>query len=120
MDRDGRELFSLRFDMPETVDGDGNSSFVFVLPARYGWEAGLASIILTGPGGAATLDRDTNRPMTILRDPRTDQVRGFLRSPPAAVVSANGAVAPDIASQVGQDIEVLFSRGLPGSREWRR
>ena len=121
MDADERELFSLRFDMPETVDGDGNAtSFAFVLPARYGWEADLASIVLTGPGDSATLDRDTNRPMIILRNPSTDQVRGFLRPPPAAIVSANGAVVPDIASRVGQAVEVLFSRGIPGSREWRR
>ena len=30
----GRELFSLSFTMPEIADGDGNSSFAFVLPAR--------------------------------------------------------------------------------------
>ena len=47
----GDELFSLTFTMPETADGDGRSSFAFVLPVRPGWEANLSSITLSGPGG---------------------------------------------------------------------
>ena len=45
----GAELFSLSFTMPETADGDGRSSFAFVLPVRPGWEGNLASITLDGP-----------------------------------------------------------------------
>ena len=33
----GGHLFSFSFMMPETADGDGSSSFAFVLPAQPGW-----------------------------------------------------------------------------------
>ena len=39
---------------------------------------------ITGPGGAATLNRETDMPIAILRDPGTGQVRAFLRDLPAA------------------------------------
>ena len=38
-DVDGATLFSLSFGMPEVADGDGSSSFAFVLPARS-WVGG--------------------------------------------------------------------------------
>ena len=65
--------------MPETADGDGSSSFAFVLPIRSEWEGNLASITLTGPGGSAILDGNSDEPMVILRNPRNGQVRGILR-----------------------------------------
>ena len=116
--RDGRggELFSLNFPMPEVPDGDGSSSFVFALPVRQEWEATLTTITLSGPDGTFTLDGDTDRPMAILRDPITGQVRGFLRDLPpqtqAAMDAAERAVAPGL--------QVLFSRGIPDATEWRR
>ena len=115
---DGRTLFSLRFDMPEIPDGAGRSSFVFSLPVETSWARELAAITLTGPGGTVTLDGDTDRPMVILRDGRSGQVRGFLRDPPLAALAGGRvdvrALSPD------QGLEALFSRGLPGPREWRR
>ena len=102
---DGDELFSFRFDMPNDADADGRASFAFALPAEPRWAERLASVTLSGPGGSATLDRDTDRPMAILRDRHTGQVRGFLRDPPAAW--ANAAAAPQ------PDFDVLFSRGIP-------
>ena len=114
----GRELFALRFGMPETADGDGSSSFVFALPVRPEWAAQLASITLSGPGGFVTLDGESDRTMTILRDPRSGHVRGILRDlPPAAVASYEGA-ADAIAGEPG--FEALFSRGIPGPEAWRR
>ncbi len=111
----GRELFALRFGMPETADGDGSSSFAFALPVRPEWAAQLASITLSGAGGSATLDGDTDLPMTIMLDPSTGQVRGILRDPPQADAAA--ALAP----QAGPDsLDVLFSRGIPGAGAWRR
>ena len=111
----GRELFALRFGMPETADGDGSSSFAFALPVRPEWAAQLASITLSGGGGSATLDGDTDLPMTIMLDPSTGQVRGILRDPPQADAAA--ALAP----QAGPDsLDVLFSRGIPGAGAWRR
>ena len=114
----GAALFSLSFDMAETVDGDGSSSFAFVLPVRAGWERNLASISLSGPGGSATLDGDSDFPIVILRNPRTGQVRGILRDPPPmtqAAAAAVGARAPGVPG-----FEVLFSRGIPDASAWRR
>ena len=114
----GDELFSLRFDMTDAIHGDGESSFIFALPVEPGWAERLESITLSGPGGSDTLGGESDRPMAILRDPLTGQVRAILRDPPLAV-SADGA-ATDAASLAGQNVEVLFSRGLPGSKEWQR
>ena len=111
----GDELFSLDFAMPETADGDGSSSFAFVLPVDFNWIGNLASITLSGPGGSATLDGDTDLPMTILLDPVTGHVRAMLRDVPQADAAA--ALAP----QAGPDsLEVLFSRGIPDATAWRR
>ncbi|WP_420634967.1 Ig-like domain-containing protein [Candidatus Palauibacter sp.] len=112
----GVELFSLRFDMPSLADGDGRSSFVFVVPVRPGWEGNLASITLSGPGGSATLDGESDRFMAILRDPGNGQVRGILRDAPTPTQAAMDA-ALDAA---GPGLEVLFSRGIPDAAAWRR
>ena len=113
---DGDELFSLSFAMPETADGDGSSSFAFVLPVRSGWENSLASITLSGPGGSFTLDGDSDLSVTILRNPRTGQVRGILRDLPPAAQAANDATG----SIAEPGLEVLFSRGIPEGAAWRR
>ena len=112
---DGAELFSLSFTMPEAADGDGSSSFAFILPARAGWEGNLASIILTGPDGSFILDGESDRPMAILRNPRNGQVRGILRDLPPVTRAAR-----DAASAAGPGMEVLFSRGIPDASAWRR
>ena len=114
---DGTELFSLDFAMPEVADADGSSAFAFVLPAEPGWAGALASLTLTGPGGEATLDGDTDRPMAILRDPRIGQVRGFLRDL-APGVAASDDPASALSSEPG--LEALFSRGIPDPTAWRR
>ena len=111
----GAELFSLGFTMPETADGDGSSSFAFVLPVQPGWQDRLANITLLGPGGSVTLDSDTDIPMSILVDPSTRQVRGILRDLPQA--DAPAALAP----QADPDsLDVLFSRGIPDAAAWGR
>ena len=112
---DGDELFSLDFTLPETADGDGRGSFVFALPADRAWAGNLASITLSGPGGSATLDGDTDIPMTVLLDPVNGQVRAILRDLPQADAAA--ALAP----QAGPDsLDVLFSRGIPDAAAWSR
>lgn len=113
---DGTELFSLAFAMPEVADGDGSSSFAFVLPVEPEWEGDLATITLDGPGGTVTLDGETDLAMAILRNPRNGQVRGILRDP-SPDNQAAAAVAPGGA---GSGLEVLFSRGMPGAGAWRR
>ena len=111
----GGQLFSLSFTMPVTADGDGSSGFAFALPVRAGWEDSLAAITLTGPKGSVTLDGESDMPMAILRDPRTGQVRGILRDPPQSTQAAANAVGGRAPG-----LEVLFSRGIPGSAAWRR
>ena len=108
------ELFSISFTMPETADGDGNSSFAFILPVQPGWQDSLASITLSGPGGSVTLDGNSELPMAILRNPRTGQVRGFLRDLPQPDAAA-------LTPQAGPDaLDVLFSRGIPNAAAWNR
>ena len=111
----GNELFGLDFAMPEVADGDGSSSFAFVLPVEPGWADSLASISLSGPGGSVTLDADTDVPMSILVDPGTGQVRGFLRDVPQA--DAGAALTPQAG---GDTLDTLFSRGIPDAAAWDR
>ena len=112
----GTELFSLRFAMPRTADGDGGSGFAFVLPAESGWEGELAAITLTGPGGSVALNDDSDVPTAILRDPRTGRVRGILREVPPPARAAMDAAE----RSAGPELEMLFSRGLPDVTAWRR
>ena len=113
----GDELFSLSFEMPQVADGDGRSSFAFVLPVQPEWADQLASITLSGPGGSVTLDQDTDRPVTILRNPRTGQIRGILRDRSDAP-----RVRDDAVSALSQEpgMEVLTSRGIPDPDDWTR
>ena len=113
----GGELFSFSFTMPEIADGDGSSSFAFVLPVQPGWAGNLASITLSGPGGSVTLDVDSDRPMAILRNPRTGQVRGILRDVPDPA-QTQAAAADVLGAERGLDM--IFSRGIPDSAAWRR
>ena len=116
-DAEGEPLFSLSFAMPETADGDGGSSFLFALPVRPGWAENLSSVTLAGPEGSATLDGDSDRPMVILRNLRTGQVRGFLRDMPPATQAAKAA--EDAARRVDEaGLEMLFSRGIPDAESW--
>ena len=124
-DSEGRERFSLRFAMLETADGEGGASFAFVVPADPAWAGALASITLSGPGGSATLDQDTDRPMAILRSRATGQVRAMLRDlrdPTGQIADAAAAVADAVArlGVAGDDLTVLFSRGIPDAIPRRR
>ncbi|MDE2793704.1 MAG: hypothetical protein OXL34_02700 [Gemmatimonadota bacterium] len=114
---DGAELFSFSFEMPVVADGDGDSGFAFVLPVGAGWEARLAGITLSGPGGSATLDTEDVLPMAVLRDPRNGQIHAILRDLPGTVLTAADATAA-LSPEPG--LEVLFSRGIPASDAWQR
>ncbi len=114
---DGAEVFSLSFAMPAVLDGDGGSAFVFALPVQSSWAGALASITLAGPGGSVVLDGDSARPVAIMRDPRSGQVRGFLRDARAEDAMQVAAMA---APGAGAAPEVLFSRGIPDAEGWRR
>ena len=113
---EGFDLFELDFAMPEVADGDGSSSFAFVVPVQPGWPEALARITLSGPEGSFTLDAGSDRPSAILRDPRTGQVRAILNNLPPEIRTA--ADAARLAPEPG--LEVLFSRGVPDAAAWRR
>ena len=115
-DNAGADLFVLRFEMPVMADGDGSSSFVFAVPVQEGWPDRLAAITLDGPGGSFTVDRDTDRPMAILRDPATGQIRQITRDLPSGRAGREAAEA--LAAETG--FELFFSRGLPDPSDWRR
>ena len=113
---DGAELFSLSFSMPEMADGDGSSSFAFVVPAQTSWGDRLARIRLTGPdGGSVSLDAETNRPAAILRTRQTGRIRGIYSDLPANMTRSDA-----MALLPGPGLETLFSRGLPDATEWFR
>ena len=125
----GGELFSLSFDMRDIADGDGSSSFVFSLPVRDEWAGALESITLTGPGGSVTIDDTTDRPMAILHDGESGQVRAILRGIDSGPVQAilRGAPLAGLAPAgvlaglaSGPELEVMRSRGIPDEGEWRR
>lgn len=111
----GEKIFSLRFDMLEVADGEGGSSFAFTLPVEPEWAGSVASISLSGPGGAALLNRDTDQPVTILRDTTTGRIRGILRH--TAEGFGDSAVAT--GSTARSRLKAHFSRGLPPVEAWR-
>ncbi|MCY3547894.1 MAG: hypothetical protein OXH49_13520 [Gemmatimonadetes bacterium] len=114
---DGRELFSLDFEMPTVADGDGQSSFAYTLPAQSEWSGALESITLSGPEGSTTLGRESDRSVTILLDPVAGRVRAILRD-------FGGSAMPDAAAArsawAAEGLEVLHSRGIPDATAWRR
>jgi len=113
----GDELFSLPFQMPEVADSDGRSSFAFVLPVQPEWADQLATVTLSGPGGAVMLDQSINRPVTILRNSRTGQIRAVLRGAEAAPHNVDAAVS---ALSLDPGLERLTSRGIPDPEDWTR
>ena len=109
--RDGREIFSISFEMPRVEDGDGGAGFAYALPLRSERIRNLADITLSGPEGSFTLDETSDRPLAILHDPRTGQVRAILRDEKAVLAARQGAAS----GSGGPGLEVLFTRGVPGS-----
>ncbi|MYC89836.1 MAG: hypothetical protein F4X15_00030 [Gemmatimonadetes bacterium] len=114
---DGRELFSLSFEMPVLADVEGRSSFVYALPVEAAWSDALESITLSGPEGSATLDRESDRSVAILRDPVAGRVRAILRDLGGAAMPE---VAADLSAWAAEGLEVLYSRGIPDAAAWRR
>ena len=99
--RGGQNLFSLDFaPMVEAESGGGH--FVITLPLDPAWAGPPESIVLSGPGGADTLDAATHRPMAIVTDRSTGRIRRILR---------DFEELPEVAS----DEEVTVSYGIPGT-----
>ena len=114
---DGRVLFSQRFEMAETADGDGRSSFAFALAADSEWADALSRIVLTGPDGSVAMSAGGNPAAALLRDPATGRVRGILRDWPGSAAGAQ----PDAGRALPErGLEVQVSSGIPRSDAWRR
>ena len=115
---DGRVLFSERFQMAETADGDGRSSFALALAADSDWADALSRIVLTGPGGSVAMNAGAGPAAALLRDPATGRVRGILgnwrESAAAGAQPDAGRVPPE------RGLEVQLSSGIPRSDAWRR
>jgi len=114
---DGRELFALNFDMPIVADAEGRSSFVYALPVESGWSGTLESLTLSGPEGSTTLDRESDRSVTILFDPVAGRVRAILRDSSGAAMREAAVGRP---ARGAQELAVLHSRGLPDAAAGRR
>lgn len=112
----GEELFAVGFDMWRIDHGNGASGFAFAVPVRPGWSGELASLTLSGPNGSFTLDRESNLPAAIVRDPATRQVRAILQDPSPAGLA--GAVREALA--LDPALEALVSRGIPDPADWDR
>ena len=74
--------------------------------------------MLDGSGSFAVLDGDTDRPLVIVQNPATRQVRGFVRGPAAMSAADGRAGAARMLAEPG--LETLFSRGIPGGEAWQR
>ena len=118
LDAAGGELFFLRFHMPRLADADGHSSFAFVLPARAEWADALASIVLSGPGGTATLDHRTQRPSVLVRNVVTGQVRAIMLDLPQDLQAAEDAAAL-LSIGDSRELHLHLSRGVPDASAWK-
>jgi len=97
----GGELrFAFRFT-PTPVE-HGGAHFLFNVPYDPERDGALARLVLSGPGGEFTLDRSSAPPMAIIRDGATGQVRAIRRDWDGGLPN------------VGGDIEIMVSDGLPG------
>ena len=107
----GTTLLSLDFAMDEISDGGGG--FLFMAPFREEWRGALDRIVLRGPEGTITLDRDTRRPMAIVIDRASGQIRAILRGA-AAEARIEAAETEGTAADAVDGTLVLVSYGLPG------
>ena len=107
---DGSRAFALDFDMEMVSEGGG--SFFFLLPFAEDRIAALERIVLSGPEGTATLDRETRAsPVAIVTDRATGRIRSILRG--EAAEAAGATVAADGRSRAVPRDRVLVSYGLP-------
>ena len=114
---DGRVLFSQRFGMAETAEGDGRSSFALALAADSEWADALSRIVLTGPDGTVAMSAGAGPAAALLRDPATGRVRGILHDWPGSTAGAQPDAGRALPER-GLDLQV--SSGIPRSDAWRR
>ncbi len=110
------QLFTVRFDLLKTGNGDGREGFAFALPADPDWR-NLAEISLRGPEGAsAVLDNKSDRTSAIIRDAATGEVRAMLIDVPAVTMKENYDKA--ISTLAGARFVEARSYGLPDPADW--
>ncbi len=115
---DGRMLFSQRFEMAETADGNGRSSFALALAADSEWADALSRIVLTGPDGSVAMNAGAGPATALLRDPATGRVRGILHD--WGESTAAGAQPDARAALPERGLDLQVSSGIPRSDAWRR
>ena len=115
---DGRVLFSQRFEMAETADGDGRSAFALALAADSDWADALSRIVLTGPDGSVAMSAGSGPAAALLRDPATGRVRGILHDWRESAATGAQPDARRVLPERG--LEVQVSSGIPRSDAWRR
>ena len=106
---DGRTLWALDF-MPGE-DGHGGRHFFFTVPIEPDWEDSLDRIILTGPEGQVSMDRDDDRAITVVRERGTGRIRAILRDWEGALPAGLGG---------GAGLETATTRGLGEAVRLRR
>ncbi len=108
---DDTRAFALDFDMEMVSEGGG--SFFFLVPFAEERIGSLERIVLSGPEGATTLDREARvSPVAIVMDRATGRIRSILRG--EAAEAAGATVAADARSGAVPRERVLVSHGLPG------
>lgn len=92
---EGRALFSLDFTPGE--DKFGDRYFFFTVPIKPEWADSLERIMLMGPEGAVTVQRDGERTLTVVTERGTGRIRGILQdwegALPAALSDVDGLEA---------------------------
>lgn len=96
---DGVVLFNFNF-MPTPVE-DGGAHFNFLVPYDPDRDGALERVVLSGPEGEFTLGASGTRPMAIIINRDSGQVRAMLRDWRGAAAVAN------------ENTEILVSDGLP-------
>ena len=110
------QLFSVRFELLKTGNGEGREGFAFALPADPNWR-NLAEISLRGPEGAsAVLDNKSDRTSAIIRDAANGEVRAMLIDVPAATMKESFDKA--ISTLEGARFVEARSYGLPDPADW--
>ena len=104
----GARAFSLNFAIDEVDHGHGGG-FLFMIPFDEKWPGTLERIVVSGPDGTATLDRDTRTPMTLVLDPDTRRLRAVLHGESAD--TGDSASAMDSESDARARTRVSY--GLP-------
>ena len=115
-DANGNTLFEMSFAMDEIVCGEGDvdtGGFVFAVPMRGNWSAGLNRIELSGPEGYVVMNKDGVRDggasAALLLDENTGELRGFLHdwpAPESSLVSARRTLPEP-------GLKVVVSTGVP-------